>query len=584
MTGSGNHRRGTGDGREGAVQRGAVAGAARARAQGHRQAGRSAEDGGDVTAMHRQITGRLVIATHNPGKLVEMRELLAPYGVEAVSAAELNLPEPEETGTTFAANARIKAEAAAQASGLAGFADDSGLVVDALGGAPGIYSARWAGETKDFKHAMEKSRPACASATPSRRSSATRTSSRRCASPGRTATSRNSRARVDGTLVWPPRGEQGLRLRPDVSARRPRPHLRRDDRRGEARTAAAGARPVASRARIPQARGGVPWQAIASGPRRLRRLRPLAVLPVEVPLLRLQQPCAPRGDRRSALRARVRGRDRRDRARAPGRAPSSTIFFGGGTPSLMQPATVGAILDAIGKHWTVAPDVEVTLEANPTSVEATRFRGYRAAGVNRVSLGVQALDDASLKELGRLHTAQEALDAVADRAHDLRALLVRPDLRAAGPDAAGVARRASRARSAKPPSISRSISSPSSPDTPFAALHAAGKLVIAGRRHRARALRHDAGNLRGARASGLRDFQSRARRRGVPAQSRLLARPRICRHRPGRARPPRHRRRAPRDRRPRSARKRWLMRVEASGHGVITDETLTRASRPTNIC
>jgi oxygen-independent coproporphyrinogen-3 oxidase len=91
----------------------------------------------------------------------------------------------------------------------------------------------------------------------------------------------------------------------------------------------------------------------------------------------------------------------------------STIFFGGGTPSLMQPSTVSAILDEIGKHWSIAPDVEVTLEANPTSVEATRFRGYRAAGVNRVSLGVQALNDASLKELGRLHTAQEALDAVA---------------------------------------------------------------------------------------------------------------------------------------------------------------------------
>ena len=99
-------------------------------------------------------------------------------------------------------------------------------------------------------------------------------------------------------------------------------------------------------------------------------------------------------------------------ARAPGRTVS-TIFFGGGTPSLMQPSTVGAILDAVGKHWTVAPDVEVTLEANPTSVEATRFKGYRAAGVNRVSLGVQSLNDASLKALGRLHTAQEALDAVA---------------------------------------------------------------------------------------------------------------------------------------------------------------------------
>jgi putative oxygen-independent coproporphyrinogen III oxidase len=99
-------------------------------------------------------------------------------------------------------------------------------------------------------------------------------------------------------------------------------------------------------------------------------------------------------------------------ARVPGREVTS-IFLGGGTPSLMAPETVGAILDAIGKHWRVATDVEVTLEANPTSVEATRFAGYRAAGVNRVSLGVQALDDASLKMLGRLHSAREALDAVA---------------------------------------------------------------------------------------------------------------------------------------------------------------------------
>src|SRR5262249_60651369 len=79
----------------------------------------------------------------------------------------------------------------------------------------------------------------------------------------------------------------------------------------------------------------------------------------------------------------------------------------------MRPETVGAVLDAIGKHWRIAADAEVTLEANPTSVEATRFAGYRAAGANRVSLGVQALDDASLKMLGRLHSAREALDAVA---------------------------------------------------------------------------------------------------------------------------------------------------------------------------
>src|SRR5215468_10483296 len=106
--------------------------------------------------MYRQITGKLVIATHNPGKLAEMRELLAPHGVEAVSAGDLALDEPEETGTTFRANAVIKAVAAAKAANIPAFADDSGLVVDALDGAPGIYSARWAGENKDFGAAMAR--------------------------------------------------------------------------------------------------------------------------------------------------------------------------------------------------------------------------------------------------------------------------------------------------------------------------------------------------------------------------------------------------------------------------------------------
>src|ERR1043166_4924955 len=104
--------------------------------------------------MHRRIEGRLVIATHNPGKLTEMRDLLAPHGIDVVSAGELGLPEPDETGTTFIANARIKADAAAFATGLPAFADDSGICVDALDGQPGIYSARWAGESKDFSVAM----------------------------------------------------------------------------------------------------------------------------------------------------------------------------------------------------------------------------------------------------------------------------------------------------------------------------------------------------------------------------------------------------------------------------------------------
>ena len=107
--------------------------------------------------MTRQFTGgRLVIASHNPGKVKEIGELLAPYGAGVVSAGTLGLPEPEETETTFVGNARLKALAAATASGLPALADDSGLAVTALDGAPGIYSARWAGPGKDFDMAMAK--------------------------------------------------------------------------------------------------------------------------------------------------------------------------------------------------------------------------------------------------------------------------------------------------------------------------------------------------------------------------------------------------------------------------------------------
>jgi XTP/dITP diphosphohydrolase len=104
----------------------------------------------------RKIEGRLVVASHNPGKLWELQQLLAPYGVDAVSAGELGLPEPEETETTFRGNALLKARAAAQASGLPAFADDSGLCVEALDGAPGVYSARWGGAERDFGAAMTR--------------------------------------------------------------------------------------------------------------------------------------------------------------------------------------------------------------------------------------------------------------------------------------------------------------------------------------------------------------------------------------------------------------------------------------------
>jgi XTP/dITP diphosphohydrolase len=105
---------------------------------------------------HRRLSGRLVAATHNPGKLIEIREFLRPYAVDPLSAAELDLPEPEESGLTFEDNAVLKAEAATRGSGLPALADDSGLAVEALGGAPGIYSARWAGEARDFGAAINR--------------------------------------------------------------------------------------------------------------------------------------------------------------------------------------------------------------------------------------------------------------------------------------------------------------------------------------------------------------------------------------------------------------------------------------------
>jgi putative oxygen-independent coproporphyrinogen III oxidase len=161
-------------------------------------------------------------------------------------------------------------------------------------------------------------------------------------------------------------------------------------------------------------------------------------------------------------------------ARVPGRMVSS-IFFGGGTPSLMAPQTTGAILDAIARHWSIAPDVEVTLEANPTSVEATRFRGFRGAGVNRVSLGVQSLDDNALAQLGRLHSAREALDAVAIARNTFERFSF--DLIYARPEQTPQAWQAELDRALDENSEHLSLYQLTiEADTPFANLHAAGKL------------------------------------------------------------------------------------------------------------
>lgn len=160
--------------------------------------------------MARQLSGRVVIATHNPGKLREMRDLLAPYGIEAVAADALGLPEPEETGSSFRENAILKASAAAQAAELPALADDSGLAVEALGGAPGIQSARWAGPDKDFARAMRviEERLGAAGATSPEHRRAAFVSALALAWPD--GHEEHFEGRVEGTLVWPPRGAQGF--------------------------------------------------------------------------------------------------------------------------------------------------------------------------------------------------------------------------------------------------------------------------------------------------------------------------------------------------------------------------------------
>lgn len=165
-------------------------------------------EGDGRQAVRKLRPGRLVIASHNPGKVREIEALLGPYGVEPVSAGALGLPEPEETGTTFVANAELKALQAADLSGLPALSDDSGLCVDALGGDPGIFSARWAGESKDFGEAMRKVAAGIAAAG----HDATRNAHFVCALALAWPDGHVEwfEGRVDGTLVWPPRGERGF--------------------------------------------------------------------------------------------------------------------------------------------------------------------------------------------------------------------------------------------------------------------------------------------------------------------------------------------------------------------------------------
>ena len=261
-------------------------------------------------------------------------------------------------------------------------------------------------------------------------------------------------------------------------------------------------------------------------------------------------------------------------ARAPGRVVS-TIFFGGGTPSLMQPKTVAGVIDAVAGHWQIAGNVEITLEANPTSVEAERFRGYRAAGVNRVSLGVQALDDRALAALGRTHSAREALDALgvargAFERYSFDLIYARPEQT---PEQWSRELRSALLEAGEHVSLYQLTIEP---ETPFAALHAAGKL---------RPPDEDAARI-------LYDVtQEICAAHGLPAyEISNHAQPGgECRHNliywrtheyagigpgaHGRLEIAGERHATATERRPEA----WLTRVEKEGHGLIADEVLTSA-------
>ncbi|MBB3770598.1 oxygen-independent coproporphyrinogen-3 oxidase [Angulomicrobium tetraedrale] len=260
-----------------------------------------------------------------------------------------------------------------------------------------------------------------------------------------------------------------------------------------------------------------------------------------------------------------------------GQRRTQSVFFGGGTPSLMEPGTVGAILEAIDAAWPLDARAEVTLEANPTSVEAGRFRGYRAAGVNRVSLGVQALDDAALKALGRMHSAEEALAAVAvARAAFERVsfdlIYARPGQT---PEAWGAELNRAIGEGCEHLSLYQLTIEEG---TPFAALHAAGKLIVPD----------------GERARALWDVtQETTQKAGLPAYE-------ISNHaRPGAESrhnqlywrygeyaglgPGAHGRLVVDEDRFATSTERgpeaWLARVEREGHGVIADERLARSEQ-----
>src|SRR5208283_1322522 len=271
----------------------------------------------------------------------------------------------------------------------------------------------------------------------------------------------------------------------------------------------------------------------------------------------------------SAIQAELKHRA----ALTPGRVVRS-IFFGGGTPSLMAPETVAAIIETIGKLWKLDPKAEITLEANPTSVEAGRFRGYRQAGVNRVSLGVQALDDRALAELGRLHSAREALDAVAvaravfDR-YSFDLIYARPGQQ---PGEWANELKAALAEAGEHLSLYQLTVEA---ETPFAALHAAGKLKIPDE-DTARALYDTTQEICAAHGLPAYEISNHARPGGESRHNLIYWRAHeyagIGPGAHGRLDIEGERHATATEKRPEA----WLEHVENHGHGLVIDDVLLR--------
>ena len=350
--------------------------------------------------------------------------------------------------------------------------------------------------------------------------------------------------RIEGQCVWPMRGTQGHGYDPMFQ-----PNGHDADPRSDGPLGEEPDQPP--RRRLRQDGGGLPW--LRPIPRTGVRADSASTstgrsAPRNAPTATSTATSAARWTRTAGAGrwSRTYGRWRR-RCRAAG---CDSVFFGGGTPSLMPPETVAAVIDAVRGGWTLAPGAEITLEANPTSVEAGRFRGYRDAGVNRLSLGVQALNDADLRALGRLHDVAEAVRAF----ETARAIFPRVsfDLIYARQHQDAAAWRAELARAVAMAVDHLSLYQLTiEPGTRFGELAARGRLRgLPDAEPRRRPLPRHARALRARRPAQLRGFQPRPAGRRRPAQPRLLALRRLRRHRAGRARPPDPRRALGHDRAP----------------------------------